>query len=49
MGGQGVCGGGRIGEGRTIVAFSVVVDVEGFFGDEVGDVLVLGLFLWVPL
>lgn len=36
-------------EGRTVVAFGVVVDVKGFFGDEVGDVLVFGLFLGVPL
>lgn len=34
---------------RTVVAFGVVVDVEGFFSNKVGDVLVLGLFLGVPL
>lgn len=38
-------GGGR----RTVVAFGVVVDVEGFFGDEVGDVFVLCLLFGVAL
>lgn len=40
---------GGEGEGRTVVAFGVVVDVEGLFGDEVGDVFVFGLLFGIAL